>query len=181
MLPDDENYIMRLYKAYYRPMYSQIKKIVGDDEIVRELIQDTMLRLIKKVATLKTLSERQLTTYVSKTSKSVALNYMSRKRVREKWTYYGAEVDFAGLLPDKSETPESIYERRVSYDELAQAISRLSERDQDLLYFYYILEIDSKELSRIMGIPKRNLRQYIYMARKRAYRLLMEGGSQHHG
>lgn len=181
MLPDDENYIMRLYKTYYALMYSQIKKIVGEDETTKELIQDTILRLIKKVSTLKTLSEQQLTTYVSKTSKSVALNYVSRKRVREKWTYYGAEVDFAGLLPDKSETPETIYERRVSYDELAQAISHLSERDQDLLYFYYILEIDSKELSRIMGIPKRNLRQYIYMARKRAYRLLMEGGSQHHG
>lgn len=33
MLSDDENYIMRLHEAYYRPMYSQIKKIVGDDEI----------------------------------------------------------------------------------------------------------------------------------------------------
>lgn len=181
MLPDDENYIIRLYKTYYGLMYSQTKKIVGEDETTKELIHDTMLRLIKNVDTLKSLSERQLTTYVSKTSKSVALNYMSRKRVREKWTYYGAEVDFAGLLPDKSETPESIYERRVSYDELAQAISRLSERDQDLLYFYYILEIDSKELSRIMGIPKRNIRQYIYMARKRAYRLLMEGGAELHG
>lgn len=41
MLSDDENCIMRLYKVHYGLMYSQIKKIVGDDEIqqYREILR----------------------------------------------------------------------------------------------------------------------------------------------
>lgn len=163
----EEEFLLTLYEKYYGYMKRQILKIVADEETTKDLVQDSILRLLKQVGTLFQLSEAQLVVYLTKTAKSVAIGYMQKKNVRAKWTYYGEWQDVSDEFTDTS-TPQSIYEQRCSHQELKTALSKLSERDQDLLDYYYILGIDSKELSRIMNIPLRNLRQAIYMARKRA-------------
>ena len=62
--------------------------------------------------------------------------------------------------------------KKENVKSLGELMSRLSERDRNLLYNKYIFELSDKEISELMGIPVNNIRQYLVRARKRAIKLL---------
>ncbi|MNP44956.1 RNA polymerase sigma factor [compost metagenome] len=58
---------------------------------------------------------------------------------------------------------------------MEQALFQLSEKDRNLLYFKYIMEMSDQEISETMDIPAQHVRMYIARARQRALRKLSQG------
>jgi len=74
-------------------------------------------------------------------------------------------------IPDTI-TIDEVYATKEDYRALGEAIEQLSERDRNLLYNKYNLELSDKEIAEIMGIPINNIRVYLIRARQRALKIL---------
>lgn len=63
--------------------------------------------------------------------------------------------------------------------EMENAILRLPDKQKDLLYFKYILEMHDRDIAEILKISSDSVRQYLTRARRKAKELLDKGVNQH--
>lgn len=172
-IKDDEDrlFILNLYQEYYGLVRSSILKITHDMDHVEDLINDTFIRLIGKVSVLRNLNSCKTATYVVYTARSVAINFIKRRDVMNKHMYYGAEEDIAEKASIYEAVEESIL-RKEEIEEMVQAIGKLPERERDLLYFKYILEMNDEQIGQILGIATASVRQYLTRSRRKARELM---------
>lgn len=169
----NRDFILHIYEKFYPQMKYQILHIVGKHGNADDLVQDTVIRLIAHIELLQALHENQVMMYAIRTAKSVALDYMRKKSVRNKWRYYPEEYE---EMPDQSDTPEEICIKKESRSELWRTVGGLSERDQDLIYFKYQLDLSTEELCNLLNISEKSIRQCLSRARSRVRKLMIGGG-----
>lgn len=76
--PNDREFIHNLYVNNEKLLFSIALKIVPSLHDAEEVVQESLLKLIGKVATLQTLECCTLTAYVVLTLRNTAFNYMNK-------------------------------------------------------------------------------------------------------
>lgn len=166
----DYAFIEEIYRSSYKLAAYHIYRVVKEPVEIADLLQDTFVRLIPKIDLLQSLSENQLRVYISQTAKHTALDYMRKKHVRDKWTYYPEET--SPEPADNADTPEEAYIKQERREEIQCAMDKLSERDRDLLYFKYRLDLSAPDICRAMGIKPESFYQALSKARKRLCKIM---------
>lgn len=175
---NDKEYITNLYLKYYPLMKKRAYSITGDFGIVDDLIQDAFLKLIPKIPLLRSLDCYKRTSYIVYTLKHVCLDYIRKKVRRSQRSFSGLTDDIADHVPDLQAATEENFLHEEEMKTLEQTLFQLSEKDRNLLYFKYIMELSDKEISEIMDIPAQHVRMYIARARQRAFRKLSQGAEK---
>jgi RNA polymerase sigma-70 factor (ECF subfamily) len=169
---DDKAFVLELYENYYALVRKTIYGITHDFKEVDDLINDTFIKLIEKVSLLRTFDCCRVASYVVFTSRSVAVNFIKHRDVQNKHTYYGEESDLADEFADQDEALELRIAHQDEIEYLCGAISKLPERQKDILYFKYILEMPDAEVAENLGISPDSVRQYLTRARRAARKLV---------
>ena len=167
----DRAFILSLYQDYYGLVRKKIFDITRDQESLEDLINDTFIKLMEKISLIRTLECCKTAAYVVYTARSVAINFIKHRDVENKYLFYGAGGDLAEKIPDYEAVEESII-REERFEELGKAIAKLPEKEKDLLYFKYILEMDNEQLGQILGIAPASVRQYLTRSRRKAKKLI---------
>jgi len=171
---DDRDFMMDLYKRHYGLVRSAILKVIRDTDHLEDLINDTFLKLIGRISVLRTLNCCKMAAYVVYTSRSISINFIRRRAVQNKHIYFGLDEDLAEGMAN----PEEMVENKVVYfeerEELWRAVLRLPEKQKNLLYFKYVLEMHDTEISETLGITPDSVRQYLTRARRAAKKLINE-------
>lgn len=171
----EHEFLNTLYLNFYKLVSYHIFQIIKDSHVIADLLQDTFVRLIPKIDLLQSLSENQLRVYISQTAKHTALNYMRQKHTHDKWTHYPEET--SPEPADNADTPEEAFLKQERREEIQCAMDKLSERDRDLLYFKYRLDLSAPDICRTMGIKPESFYQALSKARKRLCKIMeQEGG-----
>lgn len=123
---------MRIYRENCALMRWQIKEITTDSDYRDDVLQEAVLRLIRNAAHLRTMSAEQGRVYAVMTAKTAAIDYMRRKRRRDRWSYYPEEQE---KIPDSDELPEETAIRLEEWEQLHGAIALLPELERDLIAF----------------------------------------------
>ena len=180
-MESDENkaFILNLYHDYYGLVRKTVYNITHDANHVEDLINDTFIKLIEKISLIRTLDSCKRTAYIVYTSKSVAINFIKHRDVQKKHTYYGKDRDLAEKIPNLGDTMEERVVHQEEIEELGNAILRLPEKQKDLLYFKYILEMKDREIARIFEISPDSVRQYLTRARRKAKDLMDKEMNKH--
>ncbi len=174
-LPDnDKDFMLNFYKEYYGLVRKTIYNITHDMNILEDLINDTFLKLIKNIPTLRTLESHSAATYVVYTARSVAINYIERRKVQNKHIFYGNDADVAERIPGVGDTFVDRIIHQEELKELSSAILKLPEKQKNLLYFKYILEMDDQRIAEIFGIAPNSVRQYLTRARRNAKQIMVK-------
>lgn len=169
---DDRAYILALYQTAYRLMKHQIIQVTKNPQSADDLIQDTLVRLIPKIPLLRTLAPGQARVYAVRSAKAVAIDHM-RKRSKE-WTYYAEE---SGQFPEALFCgTENGYRQIESDDAFRSMLSLLGERDSDMLYYRYWLELGLEEIARLVGLGPQSINKALSRARNRLCQKLREQG-----
>ncbi|MPM25567.1 hypothetical protein SDC9_72063 [bioreactor metagenome] len=107
------------------------------------------------------------------------INFIKHRDVQNKHILFGDESDAAEDLPD----PEGDFVQRVAIQDeakyLCDVISNLPERQRDLLYFKYVLELTDEKIADNLGITPQSVRQYLTRARRAAKALAQEEMSRY--
>jgi len=172
---DDRFFIAQFYEQYYPIMKKKAYELTHDYSIIDDLIHDAILKLMKKIPTLRSLGYYKRTTYIVYTIRSVAINHNRQEAVKSKKSYLGMSDDLMESIPDPI-TIDEVCATNEDYRELGEAIEQLSERDRSLLYNKYNLELSDTEIAEIMDIPINNVRVYLMRARLRALKILTRRG-----
>jgi len=177
--PDDRDFMMDLYKVHYGFVRSAILKITGDRDCLEDLTSDTFMKLIGKIAILRTLDCCRLAAYVVYTSRSIGINFVRHRTVQDKYVYFGLEEDLAEGAADPR---ESVEDKVIYWDEredLWRTILRLPEKDRGLLYFKYVMELHDVDIAELLNITPASVRQYLTRARRAAKKLIEEEVKDH--
>ncbi len=171
---DDREFLSELYEQYYPIMKKKAYEITQDYHSVDDIINDSFIKLISKISILRSLDCCKRTSYIVHTIRNKSFDYLKHKNVEKNRNITGEDEDLAEQIADTAYTAEELYIQKEEAEYLGQLMSRLSERDRDLLYNKYIFELSYKEISELMGIPVNNIREYLVRARARAMKLLRD-------
>jgi RNA polymerase sigma-70 factor, ECF subfamily len=177
--PDDRDFMMDLYNGHYGLVRSSIHKVIWDTDHLEDLINDTFLKLIGKISILRTLDCCRLAAYVVYTSRSTSIDFIRSRDLQTKHMYFGLDEDLAGTVLDPAEALEDKVVYSEERDDLWRAILRLPEKQKDLLYFKYVLEMPDAEIAGILGIATASVRQYLTRARRGTKKLINEELKNH--
>jgi len=176
---DDKSFMLNLYKDYYRLVRKTAYNITRDADSAEDLTNDTFIKLIEKISLLRTLDCCRLAVYVVYTSRSTAINFIKRRDVQHKHGYYGEDADMAEKIPSPKDNLEERIIHQEEIEELGNAVLKLPEKEKDLLYFKYILEMHDREIADILNIAPASVRQYLTRARRKAKDLMDKEMNQH--
>lgn len=171
---DDRNLMLRIYTAYYPLMKSKAYNIVHDFIVADDIVQDAVVKLIDRLPTIRKLGKQQIVAYVCRTVNSVAIDYHrknSKGENKESLSLTGYDE-----FEDNSQSPPEIYERLEEYEKLGKALSKLSDRDKDLLYYKYYINLSDMEIAHLLGLEHTNVRVSLSRARNRARVIISKMG-----
>ncbi len=90
---------------------------------------------IENISLIRTLESCKIAAYIVYTSKSVAINYIKRRNVQNKHICYGKGTYLAEKITGYGDVIEDKIIRQEEIKDLGIAISRLPEKQKNLLFF----------------------------------------------
>lgn len=172
--PDDRAFMQETYLNYERLMYTTAGRYVSDREVLADIMQDSVVKLVGKVDTLRGLECRRLAAYITATVRNTAINYLRQEKRRQTHTVI-LEEDEGDRLEDPGPSPDELV--ILSEDRRALGIrwERLPQEDRLLLESKYLLGYTDRELAWLVQCRESSVRMKLSRARKRALALLTGG------
>ena len=170
---DDRSFIENIYHTHNAMIVRLARKHAPSANDIDDIVNESYLALIKQIKTLKQLDKNSLLAYVNATTRKVAFSYIRKVGRINKHEFYddGAYVD---NLQDSGEDLDAALIQASNILELAEAISELSEGDQNVLTMKYYLELNDKEIASRLGLTVASVRPKLARARKRLYDILVQ-------
>ena len=166
----DRSMMSELFASNYHRMKRAAMGILHDPTAAEDAVQDTFVRCIRKIDTLRDLPENARTIYLLTAVKRSAVNRL-RKRAK-------ADVPMEEYTaPEPGETVEERAIRSLTVAEVQTAIARLPEYLRDVLRLKYLLDLSDGEIARAIGVSKSTVRVYLSRARREVLRICKEDGN----
>ena len=156
-----------VYNSAFPILYKIAYRISNSGEAAEDLCQDAFFRLHEKNMVFPTLQEA--TYWLIRVVKNASFNYAKRKQ-RERKAYQKAfKEDFR-----QSETGEVDLIRKETKDEVLEALNKLPENLRIVLIFKEYVEMNYREIGRILGISEGNVKVRAFRAREKLTLLLQQ-------
>lgn len=172
---DEREFMHRLYVDNEGLLFATALKIVPQQHDAEEVVQESLVRLIGKVATLQKLERCTLIAYVVSTVRNTAFNYMKKMNRQRANTEKFDET----LVGDKVQPNLSFDELMIiaeNRQKLVMAWADVPESDRMLLEGRYLLEMSDAELARIFHCKPSSIRMKMSRARKNAFNVITKKG-----
>lgn len=171
---DDREFMENLFHNYQRLMCSIIQPIVKEPFDTDDVLQSVLIKLIDKIALLRTRDRDQVVNYIISTCKNTSLDYINRSCVKNE-----VSIEDCSEIPapetDPSFNGHEVEVRVIKGEELKalrQTLPRLDNRTRKLLEGYYFLNKSMAELGAELGIKPDSVRMSLARARRKAFALL---------
>ena len=109
------------------------------------------------------------------TARSVCINYIKHKEVVTKHVDTATDMEMAKNSAQPYERVDDKLIEKHELELLSNAILKLPEKQKNILYFKYLLEMSDEQISKIYSISANSVRTYVSRARKDARKLMFEG------
>lgn len=171
--PDDRSFMESLYIDYSRLMYSEIYKIIGEDQTAEDILQESLIKLADKVSLLSTLDRPRRINYIITTVRNMSRNYLRKQSGISICSLDDENSNIAATISDESNVEDIIilYYEKCNFE---KAWAKLDETSRTLLEGKYILEKDNTELGKILGVKPSSIRMMLTRARRKALKLIKE-------
>ena len=166
----EDGFLAAFYEQYRGYLYYTARKFTDSPQDQEDIIQDTMVRLLRNEENLRQLQGNQAATYLYLTVRSVFADRQSR--VREQ----AAEDRVLELAQVSREADQSEDGLNAKWD--AQILKQqLPQRDWKMLELKYIAGYSDQEIAAEMGCNAGSVRTLLSRVRRRA-KSLLTGGTQ---
>lgn len=170
--PDDQQFMIALYNEYEQLMFWAVSKYLVNIEDRRDAVQDTLVTLIRKIDTIRSLEENRLRTYIVYTAESKAINLVKRKNIELRL------FDDLDSIPTGASinSAEEYFLQIGIKNKISSIWPKLTTQEKIVLESKYILGYNNNEIGKILGCRANSVRMYLTRARRKALDLLMEVG-----
>jgi len=138
-----EEVMATLYDRYAAAMYGVIKKVVTDDAIAEDLMQEAFLKVWKAGAQYDA-SKGRLFTWLINVARNTAIDYLRSKRYKE--SIQTDELDVYSPVTERVTTA-------VDHIGLKDVLSTLKPEQQEVLDLLYFNGLTQEQAAEELGIP----------------------------
>ena len=164
----DRKFIETIYNEYFRIMYKEAYTIVHNDDIARDIVHDSIVKLIHKLSLVKSFQEYVLVSYIVQTVRNTAINYVRKRDNARKISFEGIDDDMADSIPDSSVGTLEAIIHTEQINSLKSVLNKLDEKHRSLLISKYFLQKSDAEIAYELGINPNSIRTYLVRARRAA-------------
>jgi len=165
----DRALLSDLFASNYHRMKRTAIGILREPNAAEDVVQDTFVRCMKKIDTLKGLPENARAVYLLTATKRNALNRLKKDGTQALPT---EELN----VPDETASVEEQAISCLTVAEVKAAVSKLPESIRDVLRYKYLLELKDDEIAKTLGVSKNTVRVYLMRARRAVLKLVKEDG-----
>jgi RNA polymerase sigma factor (sigma-70 family) len=156
-----------LMERHRTAIYHIINKIVHNDDVANDLVQETFMKAFSALATYR--SEYRFSTWLYKIAANSSIDFLRKKRIqalsldRPLITKDG-EVDIE--IPDYSYHPERDLERKERNFSIEEAIESLPKKYRDVIVYRHKDDKSYEEIADLLGVPVGTVKARIFRARE---------------
>lgn len=176
--PGDQAFFNEFYSKYSKFMFYTARKYTTSKVECEDIVQETVVRLIGNIATLRDLSDYRCVKYIALTVKSAFLDIEKRKG--QDFSVPMDDEMLEALMKADILSPKDMPDLTAKTS-IAQLKKELSPRDWLVLEGKYILGYSQEELGQMIGVSPDSIRMILSRAKKKARMILrpdIKGGEE---
>lgn len=169
-LEGDERAFGQLYNKYWNSMVSFIKRMVVDEQIAEDIVQDTFIRIYKNLDKFNP-KKSTFSTWSHTIATNLAKNEIKRQNnqnyILRKWVEEHYELS-------RSKTPEEELDKKLKYSYIFSVLDKLTENQRKAFIHKDIYGLSIEETAKKLGISISATKNRLHRARKAFKSLLQE-------
>ena len=169
---DESHKVMFIYDNYYRLMYAAAYDIVQDPEVLPDIMQDTLVKLIRNSATIRIEGGFPLKNYVTRAAKNAAIDYL--RVMGGKGTLDIDDLPGYQEAEDPSASVPELLISRENYNQVVQCIHALPDTYRDACNMRYLYGMDDKAIAEELHISYDNAAMRVHRGRKLLQKMIAE-------
>ncbi len=154
----DEDAQKQIYRLYYKAMYNTAYRILQDEHLAEDVMQEAFLKAFTKINTYNNQSS------FGAWLKRIVINH-SLNMIRKKSAVFYPEFNYAAIHSDEAKETEEINWDETDFNLVMACMSELKLRYTTILNLILIEGYDLQEVAEIMEISNGNAR-VLYMRAK---------------
>lgn len=158
-----------LVRLYQRRAYAAAYGLTGNREDALELAQEAFVRAWRAMGRFDT--QMPFYPWLYRIIRNLSLNHLKKKRRRGEQSL-SAMVDNGYDVIDDEPGPRGCAEHGDLQAEIREAMSALSEDQQEILRMRHFLEMSYVEIAQALGIPQGTVMSRLHAARKNLKRVI---------
>jgi RNA polymerase sigma factor (sigma-70 family) len=166
-LAGDQQAFEILVNRYSGPLFTFIRRFVGEYDVACDILQQVMLQLYLSLPKLRT--REPLKAWLYQVARNRCLDELRRKRAipfseLEKGTEE-EEQPLVDTLQDLSPLPEEVVERREVQETLLKAIGALPPKFRAVVLLRYAAQLSYAEIGRVLHMQEATVKTYFQRAK----------------
>ncbi len=161
ILGGNEQAFTVLVKKYERLVYYIVYRIIGEEELTKDVCQEIFVKVYLKLE--KFNFKSKLSTWIATIAYRHALNQVKKDKNKYQQDELTPEKEYMNYV---SESPDEVLEQSEMKDQLHLLIERLPHQYKTVLTLYHLNEFNYKEIYEITGWPEGTVKNYLFRARK---------------
>lgn len=146
----EDDQFKEIYRRYYKMVFNYFKRYVYylPDQILEELSDDVFMKIYENINTLKDVYSFKR--WVFQIAHNIAVNHLRKKKKR-----YVSEKHLETVEDDRINIEEKYLKKELE-DILYREISRLNDKEREIIVLKYFQNLTFEEISDIikMSVPK---------------------------
>lgn len=162
--------VSQWYEEHYNLLIARANKLVQDEELAKDMVHNTFVRVINNFDTIIQLSDKARAVYIMEANRSVCLDYL-RKHRKELVMMEKLDADIWDRNVVSGRNSYSYVELLV---DLERSLSKLKERDRVLILGRYVFQLPEQELAKLVNLKPRSVHSALARAVERLTRITGE-------
>ena len=157
-----------LIARWHAPLWAFVRRLAGDDEAAREILQDVWLRVIRGIPRLRDGSK--LRAWLYGIARRTLMDRLRKQYARTR----NLDVD---LDVDVDELPtEPAIDEIDNLDALERALVRLPVLEREAVTLFYLQELSLNEVAEALKVPVGTVKSRLFRGRRLLRQRMTEGG-----
>ncbi len=166
VLSGDDSAFSILVEKYRKSVHTLAWKNIHDFHYAEEIVQDTFLRVYKKLPTLK--NHNQFAGWLHAITTRLCIDWIRKQKSVMQSLEDTQQEDIEESSYTQHMLEQRVMERTECYHELVQELlDKLPENERKVVTFYYLKEMSTKEIGEFMGVSVNTITSRLQRARKR--------------
>ena len=170
----DRLFMESLYQNYHKLMFKHARRYFQEQDIIEDIVQQTCVKLIRYLPTIKRLDCNFLPAYIVNIVTSVSIDFFRKQRAGRAVYFSEMYEGYEETLLDEFDLEDEVLST-LSSKKLALAILKLPEQDQFVLNAKYLMGWSNAEIAETLGIQKITVRTRLLRAKRKALQVLRGG------
>ena len=161
-MQEDKDKFAELYEKYSRKMYNIALAILKNKEDAEDAVDITFHKLANNFTNISQKKCNEIEGYIVISVRNISIDIYRRNKNEMK-----------KIVPLKeNDSVDSFLDKKIERDDMREAIEKLSNRYQDMIYLCDFQQLSSKEAAELLNISEESVRARLHRARKKLKTIL---------